>query len=88
MPIIVVNSTNNNISIQNKFKSEGYEVHSFSRIGKVKELSKLLNTKDNKLMQEIKTISKDYNERLIKDLFKYIDEYNIGKDLFIINISD
>src|SRR6056297_1241671 len=79
----------NNINrLEAEMQKHNYKVHIFSAIDKIGELSKIMSTQDKELMQEIKNIQDDYNKSIVNQIFSYIDEYDRGKDIFVVKAKD
>lgn len=89
--LIIIKDTKGNKNI-NRLEAEmqkhNYKVHIFSAIDKIGELSKIMSTQDKELMQEIKNIQDDYNKSIVNQIFSYIDEYDRGKDIFVVKAKD
>ena len=77
-----------NNKLKKDLEDKNYEVYNLSSIDKVKELSKLINTSNDKLIQEVNSIWDSYNRAIANDIFRYIEEYDRGSTAFIINVSD
>jgi len=71
-----------------EMQKHNYKVHIFSAIDKIGELSKIMSTQDKGLMQEIRNIQTDYNKSIVNQIFRYIDEYDRGKDIFVVKAKD